>query len=680
MTLRIFRARVTFLGRRGAPVFSFLFSIFVVALASTAIPALGADDADYPFADMSLKELMALKVFSSASLTPTQISKAPGTAYSFDREDFERLGARRLDDLLRLTPGIQLNQYRKRHNAIWARGVVDRYNDKMTLFIDRIPVRSLYYGHFSAGENISLENIEKVEILLGPASSLYGANAFGGVISLTTRNFSESSSISATSEGASNNRGKAAGLYRDEWLTVFGSHLAQDASYSEDRKSFTGAETVQPLNEDHSWLYVKAKPFEGLTLIANYQQNNMPFLFMAPTQAAFIEERPLTLAAKYEHGDIEHGRLEVKIHYSIHDTMEYYTENSLDGVSYTENQNGQTSGATATYFKRLGERHNITLGASVSQGRAENMDYSLYWHYKRGLLDTPESGSLLSDPQAVYNDYAAYAQYVWNASDSLSVTLGGRFDGYSVFGNHLSYRSAMVWTPSEEQVVKLLYGTAIRTPVYREYLKVMEDSSFVPPVPAPEGMRTIEVGYSYQWDTAALGLTAFRNFFEHYIQETSTPNGGDEYFSNSGDEWIMSGLEALLQIHPTHDLHVRLSATYIDAERADTGKLPYLAQLTGGLAVDYQYLPSHFAGFTLYHYSDRKDTNDYTDDDSGAFFMLSVTAFGRITDRLGYSIGADNLLDERVYDPAADFSSRHNTEKTRREIWLKLEYSLDGGN
>jgi outer membrane receptor for ferrienterochelin and colicin len=58
---------------------------------------------------LSLKELMALEVFTSASLLPTQVSEAPGTVYAFDREDFARYGVRRLDDLLAFVPGLQLN-------------------------------------------------------------------------------------------------------------------------------------------------------------------------------------------------------------------------------------------------------------------------------------------------------------------------------------------------------------------------------------------------------------------------------------------------------------------------------------------------------------------------------------------------------------------------------------------
>ncbi|MDH4233356.1 MAG: Plug domain-containing protein, partial [Nitrospirota bacterium] len=143
-----------------------LLTAFLSAPTYLIAPAYGEDivsasshtDADY--FEMSLKDLMDIEVFTAASLIPTEYVKAPGTIYSFSKRDFTRLGVRRLDELLQFVPGIQTNQYRKRHKTIWGRGVIDRYNDKMILIVDGVQVRHLYYGHFDAGEQMALEKVE----------------------------------------------------------------------------------------------------------------------------------------------------------------------------------------------------------------------------------------------------------------------------------------------------------------------------------------------------------------------------------------------------------------------------------------------------------------------------------------------------------------------------------------
>lgn len=630
--------------------------------------------ANHDFADMSLKALMELEVFTAASLTPTSHNKAPGTVYSFNREDIHRLGIRRLDDLFQLVPGFQVNQYRKRHRSIWSRGILDRYNDKFVLLVDGIQVRHLYYGHFSLGDDFPLEKVEKVEIIQGPASSLYGANAFAGLISITTRKFSDAPAVETSLELADNQRIKATGMYNSPQAQLFVSHLDQDAAFDGQRKSFIGRDSEQELDEEFTNLLLKIRPLSGLTLMLDYERNDTPFLFIPSTQDAYVEERPLTLAALYETGDVEEGRLEAKLHYSRNRAREFEIEQQTRLPGYQESQDATLAGLSLTGFKRLFDDHLFTLGASWQHERADNMDFTRSFRFDLGFLRAPLSGSLLSMPNIRNDDYALFVQDVWDIRPDLSLTLGGRYDAYEVFGDHFNYRAALVYSPSERQVWKLLFGTAIRTPTYREYLKVLEGTDFVPPVPEPERLESLELGYQYQWDRAHLGLTLFHNEIEDYIHESPTPNGADEFFTNSLNPWRMYGAEALLRVRVNPHLNMRFNLAYLDAREDDVGDLPYLATWTGGFNANYNYSGTHHAGLTLVYNSDREDTNDFPDDDSDAFVLVNVNAFGDINQRLSYALGIDNLFDEKVFDPAADFGGQHNTERSEREIWARLEW------
>ncbi|MCK5353905.1 MAG: hypothetical protein KAJ63_02205 [Methyloprofundus sp.] len=70
------------------------------------------------------------------------------------------------------------------------------------------------------------------------------------------------------------------------------------------------------------------------------------------------------------------------------------------------------------------------------------------------------------------------------------------------------------------------------------------------------------------------------------------------------------------------------------------------------------------------------DTNTFPDDDPGAFLMTHIFASGDFTHHLSYSFGV-NLFNIRGYDPAADFGTQHNTERTERENWGKLILRFD---
>lgn len=633
--------------------------------------------ASQTYASMPLEELMSLEVFRAASLMPTSITKAPGTVYSFTQDDFVRLGIRQLEDVLQFVPGIQLNQYRKRHSTIWSRGLIDRYNDKLVLLIDGVRIQHLYYGHFSLGDNLPLEKIEKVEVIQGPASSLYGANAFGGIISVNTRGFSDEIEVDATFELADNSRGKGSVFLNRPNFQVFGSYVDQQAPFSDDRLSFIGSPVLQPLDETYRNLFVKTSPFKGLTLTADFQENDTPFVFIPSTQDAYVEERMMTLSASYETGDIDSGRIEASIAYTDDDSRELEYEQVTQTTGYIENQKSETAEAKITGFKRIHPEHILALGASWQHENANDMSYTRNFYFASGFLSPPDTGNLLSDPGVENDDYSLYLQDIWDITSDLTLTLGARYDDFEQFDEHLNYRSALVYSPDERQTWKLLYGTAIRTPSFREYLKVLQGTPFVAPVPDPERIKSLELGYSRQLDNTNFNVTLFNNLVEDYIHEVPTPDGADEYFTNSSDDWKMRGVEMLLRHQINEKLEVRFSGAYLDAEDEQTGDLPYLAEWTGSTSFDYRFHDKHRMGMSFIYNTGRTDTNTATDDNPEDFILTNIFVSGDLTKDASYRFGIDNLFDKEVYDPAGDFGGQYNTEKTEREIWLQLRWSPD---
>jgi outer membrane receptor for ferrienterochelin and colicin len=645
-----------------------------IVISSSILIPLTATAVESDFTSLSLKELVELEVFTSASLLPTQRNKAPGTVYSFRKEDFHNYGVRRLDDLLAFVPGIQLNQYRKRHRSVWARGLLDRYNDKMVLMVDGVRVKHLYYGHFSLGDNFPLEMIEKVEVILGPASSLYGANAFGGIISITTREFSEKDQLSITTELADNNRVKGTALYNSEQLQIFASLLDQDAPFDDDRKSFIGGDVLQPKDEEFKTLNIKAEPIEGLIFSLNYTANETPFLNIPTTQDAFIDESFLSLALSYEQGDLESGRIETGAYYQDDETREFETEQVTRALGYEEFQNATMAGANLTFLRSYGS-HTLAVGGTWQYEKADRTDFERFFSFKSGFLSPSVSGNLLKKPGVSKNDLALFVQDVWDVNPDLSLTFGGRYDYFEEFGSYFNYRFAAVYAPDDRNIWKTQYSTAIRTPTFREDLKVLEGTTFVAPGVKAEKINSFELGYQYQWEQANISLNVYHNELEDYISEIPTPDMADEYFANSHDKTKMHGADLLLNWKPTDKLGLRLGVAYLHTDSV-SGEIPYLASWSSSFKLNYDLTNNHKVGFSLIHNNDREDTNSFNDD-SDSFVITNIFASGRLSTELEYQFGVDNLFDERVYDPSADFGSLHNNERSEREIWLSVKWNKD---
>lgn len=625
-------------------------------------------------ADMSLEDLVSMEVFTAASLLPTQTSKAPGTVYSFSGADFERFGVRRLDDLLQFVPGFQVNQYRKRHKSIWARGLLERYNDKFVLLVDGIRQQHLYYGHFSLGDNFPLERIEKVEIILGPASSLYGANAFSGLISVTTKSFSDEPTLELTAELGDNDRAKISALYNSSRVQAFGSYLEQEAPFRDDRKSFIGLDAVQPLDEDYQSLHLKLRPVDGVTMMLDYSASETPFVFIPSDENAFVEARTWSAAMAYEVGEVETGRLEANAYYQDDDAREIEREQLTQRLGYEEYQNATMSGVSVTGFRRLGA-HTLATGVSWRHEQADKVDFTRAFDFNIGFLATAQSGSLLSDTDIENDDYAVFLQDVWGVSDKLEVTFGARYDEFDQFDEYFNYRAAAVYTPKENHTWKFLYGTAIRTPSFREYLKVLEGTTYQAPVPDAESVKSVELGYLFSGPSVSINITAFHNKFDDFIREMPTPNGADEYFSNSSSDLTLQGVEGLLGYNPTERLSLRLSAAYVDPDTSEFSSLPYIASWTGSFNLGYELAADHQVGFSLVFNSSRSDVNSFDQDRADEFVLSNFYAFGKISPTVSYRFGIDNVFDEKVYDPAADFGGQYNNEKSTREVWLSLQWT-----
>ncbi len=624
--------------------------------------------------DMSLEQLMNVEVFTAATLIPTQTAKAPGTVYSFSQADFKRYGVRRLDDLLQFVPGFQVNQYRKRHRSIWARGLQQRYNNKMVLLIDGVRQQHLYYGHFSLGDDLPLERIEKVEVILGAASSVHGANAFSGLISVTTRNFSAQPETEVSFEVGNNDRAKITGLYNSAKVQVFASYLEQEAPFDEGRLSFIGSETLQPLDEDYQSLQIKANPFQGLNLSLDYRKSETPFVFIPSTQDAFVESEFLSVAASYKVGDVSKGMIELQVYYQYDDGREFELEQATQTLGYEEFQDATMGGISVNAFRRFSD-HTLAVGMSVQHEQAENTKFERRFSFSSGFLPTPITGDLLSDPDIHNDDYAVFFQDVWAPNDNIEITLGVRYDDFSQFDEYINYRAALVYSPQESHVWKLLYGTAIRTPSFREYLKVLEGMSFTAPIPEAESLKSIEVGYGYlgkKWD---FNVTAYHNDYDDSIQERPTPDNSDEYFANEDGGLEAQGIEFRLSYGRGSDWDLTTSVSYIDSSSDDFDDLPYVASWSGSLLVGYQWLPDHRIGLSAIYNDSRPDLNTIAQDKAESFVVANLFASGPIGPRLSYEFGVDNLFDEKVYDPAADFGGQFNNEKPRREVWLKLQWS-----
>ncbi|MBL8012672.1 MAG: TonB-dependent receptor [Candidatus Omnitrophica bacterium] len=200
--------------------------------AATSLPPHDVTD----ITSLSVEELMSLEIYSAAK-KPQAYFDTPNAIYVITPEDIRRSGATNIPDLLRMVPGVSVQQMgsgswdisiRGFNGFIWA--------NKLLVLIDgRSVYTPLYGGVYWATQNVVLEDIERIEIIRGPGGTLWGANAVNGVINIITKSAKHTQGALATGTFGSELQGEGVLRYsgeKDGWYyRTYGKYFERDDSF-----------------------------------------------------------------------------------------------------------------------------------------------------------------------------------------------------------------------------------------------------------------------------------------------------------------------------------------------------------------------------------------------------------------------------------------------------------------
>ena len=139
--------------------------------------------------DISLEELGQIRVVSIASGTETPLDKAAAITSVINANDIAAMGATDLDQVLETVPGLHVNHSDQAFSPKYVfRGITSSNNPQALMLINGIPATTMMYGNRSnAWGGMPVKAIERIEVIRGPGSALYGADAYSGVINIITK-------------------------------------------------------------------------------------------------------------------------------------------------------------------------------------------------------------------------------------------------------------------------------------------------------------------------------------------------------------------------------------------------------------------------------------------------------------------------------------------------------------
>ncbi len=502
---------------------------------------------------MSLDEMLKVEI---ATGTQKTLSEAPAIASVITAKQIENMGARNLAEVLETVPGLHVSRSTFLYGPKFIfRGITSTVAPQALILVDGISLKSAFDGDSNNiwGE-YPIQAIARIEVLRGPGSALYGADAFSGVINIITKKHQDiRSNVVGISAGSFDtyNAWTNLAFAQGQWKSALSIEYMGSDGHKEkltDGLGITGPVNVEYKNTDlffntnnENWhfkigLQSRHDVGSGQGLLETLDQNGL-----------WGTEKVLASATYHSAGWFPNVATEVTLNYMKNkQTVErspfllpplvYPPDGLIGEPEYSEYTAKAELKSTYNGFKK----HLITVGLGyqytdmyeVRERKNFNNDLSP----KDGLLDVSDNPDEVFLPEKDRQNHYLYIQDEIDLSQDLGATLGLRYDNYSGFGSTFNPRAALVWKTNPKLTTKLLYGEGFRAPAFVELYAVNNPASLGDPNLEPENIRTFDLAFSYRPN---FKLYVGFNVFSYQVTDllTTVPLDNASFqFTNAGEQ------------------------------------------------------------------------------------------------------------------------------------------------
>ena len=621
-------------------------------------------DDDINLADLSLEELMEMPVDTvvGASKYEQKTTEAPSSITIVTADEIRKFGYRTLADIMKSVRGFYVT-YDYNYYYLGVRGFArpGDYNTRILMLVDGVRINENVYdsAYFGGAAIIDIDLIERVEIIRGPGSSLYGSNAFFAVINVITRNGSDLDGTEVESQAASHRTLKGRVTYGqkfDDGLDILVSYsilssMGQNLYFEEFDDPATNNGIARHGDRQRTQNFFTKLSFGAFTLetALNSMDKRFP---TAPWETEFNDTRNQTFD--------QSGFVDLKFEHSFDDDTDmtarlFYGRYQYDGdyvwdyaaappprlIVNRDEAFGTWYGTDLKFAKKIGESHRLVCGTEyIDDRRQDQSNKDLDGIYLIDRRTSHRAGLFIQDEVKVF--------------ENLIVNAGVRHDNYSSLGGSTNPRLALIYAPFEKTSIKLLYGQAFRAPsAYERYYNDNGESQKSNPDLDPETIKTYEIALEQYLGLGLWGIaSAFRYDIDDLINAETDPADGLDVFRNV-DEVRAKGLEFELDGRYDNGWRGRASFSFVDTVDEQThsrlsnsprhlGQLNLIAPL---------FESSFFAGLeTLYKGSARTLGGQH----AKAHLVTNLTLNSvELLDGLEVSASVYNLFDKEYGNPAS---------------------------
>lgn len=619
---------------------------------------------------ISLDELMNVEVVSATG-TKQNIKEAPSIMTVITAKQIRKRGYQSIAEAIRTVPGLSL-WVDNLISSISIRGSnsLQGWSQNLKIMIDGQPVSfRVANWNFIDEEMIPIQCVKRIEIIKGPASVLYGANAYLGAINIITFDGAEFDSFEFTGVGGSLDTyggsvvaGKRIGGI--DFMAAFSAKHSDRSGLSLPGPVPTDYENIESDNDlSRPKSFYGKISYKGLTLSSNYQQMNRYGEFT--DWSTLSHDNLIYVDNWFAKAEYKKSLLDDKLEGSASVAYGEGKPNKKEELGFNQNH----------YIRRdIGARFiDLALKSSYKFNEKNflglGIDYTTEdQQLQNNYLVNRETGKEIlvgasqPQPKKNFNNFGVFTQAVYYLTPEIGLTGGLRFDFHNRYDNSTSCRIGITNHISDKLYLKVLYGTSFKPPTQRQlydpYYKEgdtrgNEDLS-------PQYARTLEILLGFKLNENFQGklggfYTRIKDGIELYPIADSGGGGGYTYYNRA--DLTSFGFEGELNAQIGSDLSGYINFSYQNSKYDETDKDTTLVpQLTANLGLDYVVmkhlninLENIFVGRRI---SPKQNDENYT---VPSYLLVNLTLSTKqikiFEKETFFSVSVRDLFNEKYVDP-----------------------------
>lgn len=644
---------------------AFTSKLFITCLfCSTAVMA---DDLQFDVFDLSLQELLKVKI-SVATRSEETLNTVPSAVTVFTRAQIESMPVDYLHELLDFVPGYQTQRAGNRYSYS-VRGRRNGSNAKeILLLLDGRSLNTPNNGSANASfEPIPLNLIEKIELIRGPGSALYGSNAFSGVINMISR-----VDTNEIRFGLGTHQRVDGSVLWSHSTGQWGLNIAL-SGLSDQGEDYLLDDIFSNI-PDQKITSNDARKMQVINASISFNKTQLHYLDQSIDRDGF-----------YITESLQDDFNEASYHYR-HLTLSQaiiWSEDIKSQLSLSQLKGGYTSSIQLTKPNAFAATSNpmskepllgivdvreytntMKWHSSWSLQTAVNLQFGIEWRkdeVTRGRIWNNfdlEQISAQDFPVNYYGDFnqssdvvigesrtalSVYGQYQHDFQDGYHLTLGLRYDDYSDAGDNVSPRIALVKEIDQQHTIKLLYGEAFRAPAINETQLINNPINLGNPNLDHETVNTWDLIWLASWQRLSLSVDLFSNVYHNPINTVIVSTRTRKFVNGKYADTQGVELESNLQITPNW----LVSATFSYFHKLPDSAFRE-ADTLGSLIINYQ-LGQYKLSLSAIYQDDKEILFHEERITLAEHWLMNGKFIYQFKPNWSFSIQVKNLLDERYY-------------------------------